>query len=203
MSSIPCDVVLLPDEELEAKVIATSRHLKRNGTLFTLEEDEIYPHISIYMLQINSDNIKKVEKELKHIAARHKVLNLEATHYHQEENFFDIEYDKDKSNELANLQDAVVLELNELRDGMRQKDIERMQKATGDAKINYQEFGYKYVADLFRPHLSLTRFVKEQAEPELDLPFVDIFNGSFPKLGLFEMGDNGTCVKKIAEFELV
>jgi len=41
-------------------------------------------------------------------------------------------------------------------------------------------------------------------EPNLAmLPSSEIFSGDFTRIGLFEMGINGTCIRKIAEFDLV
>ncbi|MBP6005281.1 hypothetical protein KA531_00005, partial [Candidatus Saccharibacteria bacterium] len=60
---------------------------------------------------------------------------------------------------------------------------------------------YPAVGDLFRPHITLTR-LKEHNPNVLELLQQDIttFNGVFDRLGLFEMGENGTCIRKIAEF---
>jgi hypothetical protein len=50
--------------------------------------------------------------------------------------------------------------------------------------------------------MTFTRFTNGKAIDVSNLPKPDEFSGSFIKLGLFEMGDNGTCVRKIAEFAL-
>ncbi len=50
--------------------------------------------------------------------------------------------------------------------------------------------------------MTVTRFNSNEPRSILDLPAPQEFNGAFPKLGLFEMGDNGTCIRKIAEFSL-
>ncbi len=85
---------------------------------------------------------------------------------------------------------------------MRGKDVERMKTATGLTLENYQNFGYKYVGDLFRPHITLTRFGSEQQTAVELLPDISTFNGVFDRIGLFEMGDNGTCIREIESWEL-
>jgi hypothetical protein len=48
MTSIPCDIVILPSDELAQKLIATSRELRTQNALFTLDGIEFYPRIPVY-----------------------------------------------------------------------------------------------------------------------------------------------------------
>lgn len=199
-TSIACDVVILPSSELSDKAVAMSKTLKPLGSLFSLEVGKYYPHVSVYMLQLKTDDISKAKKLLADIAVKTNKLTLTATRYHQTHNYFDAEYEK--TEELASLQMAVVETLNPIRDGVREKDKPRMTEATGLALENFKKYGWSSIGELYRPHLTLTRFINEQQNPEHDLPNFTEFSSQFPKLGLFEMGDNGTAVHKIAEFEL-
>lgn len=74
MISIACNVLLLPDDELAAKAVTASRSLEPYGTLFTLEDDKIYPHVSVYMFQLKSEDIPKVKELLAGIAAKTRQL---------------------------------------------------------------------------------------------------------------------------------
>ncbi len=78
-----------------------------------------------------------------------------------------------------------------------------MLEATGLALDNFKQFGWNSIGALYRPHMTLTRFNNQQTDPEALLPDVAGLSGTFTRLGLFEMGDNGTAVRKIAEFELI
>lgn len=85
---------------------------------------------------------------------------------------------------------------------MRESDVAKMADATGLKLENLQKYGYPAVGELFRPHITLTKFPAE-TEPDLtSLPDPTIFTGHFTKIGLFEMGENGTCVRPLATFEL-
>jgi 2'-5' RNA ligase len=123
-----------------------------------------------------------------------------ATRYDQKERFIDVEYTV--SPELNQLQMKVINALNDVRSNMRAKDKERMLSATGMALKNFQQYGYKPVGELFRPHITLTRFNGEPDNASSVLPDIATFNGTFDRLALFEMGDNGTCIRKIAEWGL-
>lgn len=107
-----------------------------------------------------------------------------------------------RNEQTDSLQQQVITTLNPMRDSMREKDKTRMLEASGLALENFQNYGYKYVGELFRPHITFTRFSEIQPEAESLLPELTTFDGLFTKLGLFEMGDNGTCVRKIVEFDL-
>lgn len=200
MASIPCDVVILPSSALANKAVEASEELRQFGGLFTLKDGEYYPHSSLYMLQLNEKDLDKVKEVLAKIAVSTNELSLVATGYCQKEGFIDIEYET--SEQLKRLQNDVITALNPIRDGMREKDKARMLEATGLALQNFEKYGYKYVGELFRPHITFTRFSELQSEAENVLPSPSDFSGGFPKIGLFEMGDNGTCIRKIAEFDL-
>lgn len=100
------------------------------------------------------------------------------------------------------LQMAVIRAINPLRDGLLQNDKARAQKASGQILDNFTRYGYPAVGELFRPHLTFTRFVEDTAIPTDNLPRLNEFNGVFPKLGLFRLDNNNACVRKLAEIEL-
>lgn len=200
MNSLPCDVVILPNDELANKAILASQKLAPFGGLFTLEIGRYFPHVSLYMLQLKEDDLENVKSLLAEIASKTSALNLKVSNYEQKEAYVDVEYARNEQTD--RLQQQVVAMLNPIRDGMLEKDKARMLEATGLALENFQNYGYKNVGELFRPHITFTRFGSEQPTAQELLPELATFNGTFTKLGLFEMGDNGTCVRRIAEFDL-
>lgn len=200
MNSLPCDVVILPNDELANKAILASQKLAPFGGLFTLEIGRYFPHVSLYMLQLKEDDLENVKSLLAEIASKTSALNLKVSNYEQKEAYVDVEYARNEQTD--RLQQQVVAMLNPIRDGMLEKDKARMLEATGLALENFQNYGYKNVGELFRPHITFTRFGNEQPTAQELLPELATFNGTFTKLGLFEMGDNGTCVRRIAEFDL-
>lgn len=97
---------------------------------------------------------------------------------------------------------TVVNAINPIRDGMRVKDIARLPETTGIVRENLEKYGYRGVGELFRPHMTLARFAESKEIDVSVLPDIDELSGQFVKLGLFEMGDNGACVRTLAEFNL-
>lgn len=197
---MPCDVVILPSEELAEKAIVASKLLETHGSLFTLEIGKYFPHASLYMLQLKEADLERVQEVLAGIAAEFDAPSLSAEGFYQAERFVDVEYGKNE--QLARLQQQVIAALNPIRDGMRAKDKARMLEATGLALANFEQYGYKPVGELFRPHITFTRLSEEKADAEMVLPALNGFDGTFTRIGLFEMGDNGTCVRQIATWDL-
>lgn len=200
MNSLPCDIVLLPSKKLAQQATATSQTLEQHGTLFTLEEGKYYPHVSLYMTQLKVADLAIITTLLAQIASQTTVFNLTATRYDQAHGFIDAEYQRNQK--IDALQQAVITAINPLRDGMREKDKARMLEATGLALENFRRYGYKYVGDFFRPHMSLTKFSNQLSFDTTQLPPVSYFSGTFDSLGLFEMGNHGTCIRKLMEFTL-
>ena len=201
MNSIPCDVVIRPNPLLADMAIATSQKFQQFDSLFTLEEGKRYPHASLYMLQLKIEDIATVEQLLAEIAAQFSPLQLEAHRYDHTTGFIDVEYAA--TPELVELQNKVIAALNPIRDGLREKDKPRMEAATGLKRENFEKYGYPYVGELFRPHMTLSRLKADNPDALNILGKPSEFNGAFMKLGLFEMGDNGTCIRKINEFSLL
>lgn len=201
MQSLPCDIALIPDQLLANRAIATSNGFKQFGSLFVLEDGRIYPHVSLYMLQLKVDDLQKVEGALEAIARVHTPLLLDAEQYVQNEGYIDASYPN--TPEIVSLQRDVIAALNPIRDGVREKDKIHMLEDEGLALENLQEYGYRYVGELFRPHLTLTRLSSDDTAALNTLDKVSDSSGVFAKLGIFEMGDNGTAIRKLAEIELL
>lgn len=201
MSSIPCDVVILPSPLLADIAISASQRLAQFDNLFVLEDGKYYPHASLYMLQLKTEDLDKARTLLSNIARATTPLQLTANRYDHTEGFIDAEYQT--TSELAGLQNDVIKVLNSIRDGMREKDRARMQEANGLALENYQHYGYKHVGELFRPHMTLSRLSSNNDTALQVLGDIRAFDGIFLKLGLFEMGDNGTCIRKLGKWQLL
>ena len=196
--SIPCDIVLLPEQALSQRAIATSASLHSLGTLYELSDAGPLPHISLYMTQLKSHDLFEVGQLLATIASQTESFTLSADRYDQAEGYIDANYVR--TDTLRQLQMAVINVVNPLRDGMREKDRARLATATGVVRKNLEVYGYRGVGELFRPHLSLTRFADGTPINTKPLPRPSDFSGSFDRLAICEMGDNGTCQRVLAAF---
>jgi len=191
---------MIPDADVTEKVILLSEQLGINETYFTLKEGEYYPHASLYMVQLDISKIDEIKERLSNVAANTSKITLNPKEYHQQWGYVDIEYEREGNSD--KLQMDVVHALNPIRDGLRQKDIDRLPDAVGLERENILTYGYRSIGEKFTPHITITRFADRQDIDLTTLPDVSTFKASFSKIGIFEMGENGTCVRKIAEFSL-
>jgi len=200
-TSLPCNIVILPSTEIAEKAITVSQQLAQHySTFFTLKEGEYYPHATLYMTQFKVADLGRAQTLLAELAARTAPFALQSDRYELNFGYFDANYERPA--ELEALQMAVINAINPIRDGMREKDKQHLLEASGVERENLQKYGYRGVGELFRPHVTLTRLTDDQPVDTSVLPAPHEFSGQFMRLGLFEMGDNGTCVRKIAEFPL-
>jgi hypothetical protein len=200
MESKPCNIVLLPNSELTAKIISISETLRLHGTLFTLKNGSFYPHMSLYMFELKNNDYQSVQDVLQEISTTQSEYNLAAVKYDQKMSFIDAEYEV--TSELLSLQDLIISKINPIRNGMREKDKQRMEQADGLKRDYFKKYGYPNVKELFRPHVTFTRFSQERLFDVDQLPKISTFNGAFNKLGFFESGDNGTCIRLISSYDL-
>lgn len=203
--TIPCDIVLLPSTEQSQRACAASQQLGQQGALFTLDDRGYFAHASLYMFQMNVAAQERCVAALQEIAAQTKAQRLKQNGYFYidstpDKGYVDVQFTRNAA--VDSLQDRVVNVFNVLRAPMHESDRQKMTDATGLKLENLKKYGYPAIGELFRPHITLTRFPME-TEPDLSvLPSPEIFSGEFPRIGLFEMGPHGTSIRKIAEFEL-
>lgn len=195
------NVALVPEKELFEKAIEASRLFAPFGTKFVLGETAIIPHLSLYMVELESDALEAALSSLETIAKRTSAYQLTATKYNVYRGYIDVEYKKTAA--LSQLQFAVVDSLNSLR-VLYDKNTDSIAGNTDLETQNELNYGYGLIGDLFRPHLTFTRL---QSEEEIALQqllgAVEQFSGTFLKLGLFKKGDSGTCVQKVYDTQLI
>lgn len=201
---VSCNVVLLPSTDLANKAIVASGALSKYHSLFTLHDGVLYPHLSLYMVRLDDEYIERVSQLLGDVAENTHRITAVAKGYSIGKGYgagyIDAEYQV--SPELRAVQELILRAVNPLRSGMRENDIAKLQDARGVKLANLEKYGYSAIGELFRPHITFTRLpIYNPAALEV-LPDVSEFSGVYESLGLFELGDHGTCTRKIATFPL-
>lgn len=199
-NSKPYDVVLIPEFKIADAAIEISENLKHFGTFFTLDNKTFFPHISLYMLQLKETDLQKVLDILDVIATETPTVRGVPKLFGSHDGYIDVEYEK--TNEMQQIQMSVINALNPIRDGLRDKDKERILTSTEEEKEVILKYGYRSVDKYFEPHLTFTRFKNPQENISDALLDMKMFGGSFPEFGIYEMGDNGTCVREVRRWQL-
>jgi len=200
MTSIPCNIVMIPSSDTTNDMILLSEQLKGNNTHFTLKEGAYYPHATLYMAQINTDMLDEVGRRLLAIAQNTAQITMTPKEYHQDWGYLGVAFARESLSD--KLQMDVVNAINPIRDGLRDRDKERLKLATGRERENIEQYGYRSIDDLFAPHITITRFKSREDIDTTKLKNINDLTTRFTKIGVFEMGDNGTCIRQIMEFNL-
>jgi hypothetical protein len=209
MNNLPVyDIVLIPPQPVYQTSIAISQQLEHFGTEFTLSDNQRYPHLSLYMANFTPENLEKVKIALANIAANNSGQSLQALRYlHDfEQGMFEVAYDK--NHDIVHLQQQIIEALNPLRTGLRVKDPvghvlqDWLPQTSGEARTNLETWGYDEIGGLFRPHITFTRFKKHNREVDVTLlPPLHELDCRFATLGIYEMGEHGTCIRPIATYQ--
>lgn len=210
MDDLPVyDVVLLPPPDVNARSADLSRSCAEPApTEFVLREDGPYPHISLYMANLTPGDRAEAVRLLRGIAARTPALHLAGERFvGNEHGMFELFYVK--SDALTRLQEDVIAAVAPLRTGLRRLDpvgrvlAEHRLTAPPPARDNLDRYGYDEVGELFRPHITITRFRERAWRPgDGALPPAADFTATYDTLALCVMGEHGTCTELVETFAL-
>jgi hypothetical protein len=203
MDSQPLDVVICPPRIIQQNAIDISHSLAHWDTNFTLTEEGPFPHISLYQAQFPMGNLPEIKLRLNNYAKLVKAFTVKPVPelYEKEDvNYIEVSYEK--SIELSKLQFGVIELLNSLRDGLlRARDKERYYQVSPIQRENLDKWGYRSVGDAFRPHLSLTSLKNPDSVSTHGI-LRKKFAFAVNQIGLFQLGEHGTCINKIALYDL-
>jgi 2'-5' RNA ligase len=199
--SKPFNIVIVPPKEISRSAIKLSRKFKGLKSLFVLNQKNKFPHLSLYMLELPLKNISKVKKILEEIAKRAKPFKMESLKYrHEKHGFLDIYYRRPA--ELKKFQTEIVEAINPLRRGMmRKKDLARLLDLNKNEQKNLKKYGFRSVGSEYHPHLTLTR-LKRYDKTVISGLKPPKFSFEVKRIGLFYLGDNGTCRQPVKRFDL-
>lgn len=206
MKTVRLDIAIIPDDKLLLETERLSKSLSKNfQTYFTLDNQSFYSHLTLYSPEFPTNRKQSIIKVVKKIS--HEVnkftANLEKGFQFQD-GFIGIQVEN--SINLRNLHNKVVDRLNSSREGElreKYKGQSVLEKYTTEQLSNIKSYGYPDVKSLFDPHITLTRLVNTE-ETKAAIEIIDLESSILhvEKLGIFEMGKDGTCIKKIAEYAL-
>lgn len=195
------NICVLPSEEASAAYEAISQSLGSNGTMFTLGGDK-FAHMTVFMARFADDVIDQVitstEQALKPIDS----FECEHTGYFMTEGRY-LEASYRKSSAFMGLHEALIATLANLRINPGNPYEEGyFTPYTLEQQQNAKETGYDLARNLYRPHVTLTRY-EEGHVPQLFPAFPET-NLSFTlsKVCVYKADDNGAVYEKLAEFSI-
>lgn len=195
------NVCVIPSQEVGERCIALSQSLESEHTLFTLGGDK-FAHMTVYMARFADEAIQQVVEGVEEALKMAKPFVCEhAGYYKTPGNYLEVSYAK--TIPFLQLHEAIINKVAQYRinPGKPYKE-DYFTPYTTEQQANAKETGYDLAHELYRPHVTLTRYRPNS--------FPDVFPG-FPPLSLsfmldrvcvYKADDNGVVYKRIQEFQV-
>ena len=189
------NIVLLPSTDLTRHIITASLGVSSQAdSFFTLQQGCCYPHVSLYMLRLDRSVHNQPQMILDKLGNEFAIVSMKAEKYCYARGYMDIEYSP--TDMIRNVQDKVLDAFQPIRN-ITSEDDELEQEPMGVTKKQYYAaYGYPNIKELFRPHVTLTRYKSDSFRP-VHVPPIEAWHGSFDKIALCERGAHGTSIKVV------
>lgn len=200
------NIALIPPKNISDVVIQISKKISEEfETYFALDGINFFPHMTIYSPEYPKESLVGILDKLEEVTRELNPITLAPIKISAEEKgYLDIEMEN--SIEILDLHKYIIEVFNGFRRGHlrdKYKDEEYLSKLSIGEQQNIEVYGYPLVLDFFRPHLTITRFVDESLNTKIK---GEIESSLHPfqvdEIGIFEMGENGTCVNLVRKFKL-
>lgn len=195
------NVCVIPDEPASAMCVALSQSLTNDDTLFVLGGDRL-AHMTAYMARFADTDIDKVVKGVEEALKSATPFRCEHTGYFMTEGRY-LEASYRKSAEFMALHEALIASVAGYRINPGNPYEEGyFTPYTAEQQQNVKETGYDLARNLYRPHVTLTRY-KDGSVPEA-FPALSEAKLSFDldKIGVYKADDNGAVYERIYEFHV-
>ena len=196
------NVCIIPPEEIGNKCVGISQALKSDKTRFVLDGKSRFAHMTAYMARFADNQISNVIAATKNALKNTAPFLCEHSGYFiNKGGYFEISYKK--SDSLIRLHEKLIDDLKEYRINPGDPFEEGyFTPYTPDQQKNAKETGYDLAYNLYRPHITLTRYKEGQAP--VALPEISPKDLSFKasKICVYKADDNGAIYGKLAEFTL-
>jgi len=196
------NVCVIPSQEAGARCVELSQQLKSDGTMFVLDGQSKFAHMTVFMFRVANNQIQSViDVVAKVMAGQKSFLCQQAVpgFFMTKGRYYEVSYQK--TSEFVALHESLVTALSPLRINPSNPFEEGyFTPYTADQQQNAKETGYDLAHELFRPHVTLTRYFEGKV-PEADpvLPEADL-SFQLGKVCVYKADDNGAVYEKLAEF---
>lgn len=192
---------IIPPKGISEKAIGMSKEIANHGSLFVLDGIGLFPHVSLYHVGFDPQNLPEIIQRTAEALKTARPFRLISDSYRAVEGvWIDVSYEK--SDDIMRLHTAIIDATKDLRFGKgKENDCENFRDLSEERKNNLLACGWSEAFGLFSPHLTFSKLREKHGEILQILPQED-FSFLVDRIGLFELGDYGTCTKLIHEFRL-
>lgn len=203
MNFIRLNTAFIPPKEVSEKAIELSKAISSSAdAYFVLDGIQSYPHITIYPPEYPEENVAKLLETVDQITKSLSQLDFKFKNLDSGQGYLGVAFEH--SDEIQQVHEKLVSVLNPLREGrIRDKYAEYYMKFNSEQLQNIERYGYPGAMNLYNPHLTITRLKNEdEAEQALSDIRWDILEFMVNKIGVYKMGEHGTCRELVKEFNL-
>ena len=198
--SVVINVCVIPSDEVGKQCVDISQPLKSDSTMFVLDGKGKFAHMTVYMARFANSEVANMvsaaEKALKGIS----IFSCEHTGYFMTAGrYLEVSYRKSKKFMglhgllIKTLKDYRINAGNPFEEGYFTPHTEEQQK-------NAKETGYDLAYNLYRPHITLTRYNEGQV-PEIFPAFPPAkLSFQLSKVCVYKADDNGVVYESLGEF---
>lgn len=199
--SVIINVCIIPDELVSSSCVSLSQPLSSDDTMFVLGEGK-FAHMTVYMARFAKSDVENVIsatinalKSIEPFNCKHSGYFLTAGRY--------LEVSYEKSDQFMELHEALINNIAGIRINPGAPYEEGyFTPYNSDQRRNAEETGYDLARELYRPHITLTRY-KEGCAPESlpSLPETDL-SFKLSTICVYLADDNGAVYERLAEFKV-
>ena len=192
---------IIPPDVVKERAIEISKRIAKHDSLFILNEKNLHPHISLYHVTLDPKDLPTIIEKSHAILRSRKPFQMTQDSYRITQGVWvDVAYAKKQ-----NIMDIHTALINATKDFRLEKGGEKNREdwtdLTEEQKGNILNCGWASSFDLFTPHLTFTKLKEGSTNILTSLPHENL---SFlvESIGLFELGDHGTCTNLIAHMPI-
>jgi 2'-5' RNA ligase len=196
------NVCVFPDERVSAECVDISQSFRSDDTLFVLDGDNFFAHMTAFMARFPDDKIDEVVSGVEAALQSAQSFRCEHTGYFMTAGRY-LEASYRKSDDFMKLHESLISHIAQLRISPGDPYEEGyFTPYTAEQQQNARETGYDLARNLYRPHVTLTRY-QEGGVPEV-FPAIPAANLSFNlgKVCVYKADDNGAVYELIREFQV-
>jgi|SRR5581483_833290 2'-5' RNA ligase len=195
------NICIIPNEAVAVRCVLLSQSLASGSTLFALDGSR-FAHMTVFMARFANESIQKVVDNVE--AALKPVSTFRCQHagyFLTEGRYLEISYRR--SPELIRLHESIINHVSRFRINPGDPYEEGyFTPYTEEQQQNARETGYDLARNLFRPHITLTRYREGgvpsafPALPETMLSF------ELSRVCVYKADDNGAVYERMHEFHV-
>lgn len=197
------NIAIIPSDYVALAALDLSRQTLSQDGLFCLDDITRFSHITLYMARFQKDQVNNIIAESKSLVSGFRQQFLKQVGYFVTAgDYYEISYERAPG--LLEMHEATTQRLAPFRCNPRNPHREEYFGAySNEQRINAIKWGYDLAGNLYRPHITITRFpegfsrLRELPKAPNSLSF------TATKIGLFEADNLGAARRPITTVELI